>query len=303
MANDGIKTFYQALSQYNNLQERILPWKEFNKTIIKMDKYHQNYSIESRELISEIKGLILSGKDAYLAASRHIYDWAGLVTPLLASYISLFKRSTSANAKTQKDILLQVFDDGILRLSASQDELYKSSTSFNTAAGKLVALHGRFEFEFQAESDFIQSKITNTRLGAYLGGAFFGIPGILIGYLFAENMLIPVLTKRLKAIEHFYDKLEGKIDQAAKDIDNAKRTLANEIQHIGEIKIKTKEANAFINLDQEDTLKNMAIKSAHQLIKECEEYREKHIKKVEKKEKKVTKSKRSRKSRKSRHGK
>lgn len=295
-ANDGIRTVYNVLKSYDKLHERILPWKDFNQTLIKMDKYRQNFSIESAELIGEIKVLMLKGKDCYLAASKNVYEWAGLVTPLLTAYISLLRFSTPENTQTQKDILLSVLDEGIHKFERAQDELFRSSGSFNRAAGRLVALHARFESEFNEESEYVQSKISQIRILSYVGGAYIlGLPGILVAHLLAKNKFTRQLMLRLKSIELFYDKLKGRVDQAAKDIDKAKRILSHEVQQIGEMKVETQEITTFVHLDHEVYLREVVTESAEKLIAKCQEYRERHIEKINKymniEEKKKTKTK------------
>lgn len=45
-------------------------------------------------------------------------------------------------------------------MSAAQEQLGKSSGSFNSAAGRLTELQSRFEFEFDEKNEFVASKIT-----------------------------------------------------------------------------------------------------------------------------------------------
>lgn len=168
---------------------------------------------------------MLNGIDAYHAASQSVYEWTGLAVKLLRVYIKLFDTYNEINAGAQKQMLLQVLDNGIKRLADAQEELKKSSTSFNGCAGKLVELNTRFEYEFTAESDFVQTKITQIRIGAYSGGALFGIPGVTIAYFVAEGNLIPELLKKLESIQKFYDELKGKADLAGEQIEKTKKTL------------------------------------------------------------------------------
>lgn len=279
--HEGIEMAEQAIDQYQLVLDRVIPWEEFNRTLSELDKYRTEYSVETSTLVGEVKTLMLNGMDAYFSASRNVYEWAGLVTRLLSVYIMLFMQNTRENAEAQKFILLKVLDDGIEKLAASQEELHKSSYSFSEAAGKLVALHTRFGFEFQDKSEFIQTKIKHIRIGAYTGGAVFGIPGVVVAYLVTENMLIPELMRRLKSIEGFYDRIQTKVDQASRDIERTKRILNNEIHQIGDIKIKTQETKTFVHLDQVKALRDTVIKAVQGLIDKCDEYRERHMNNVQ----------------------
>lgn len=189
-AKEGIETADKALDLYNRVIDRVIPWKEFNETLVELDRFRKDYSTESAALIGQIKTLMLNGIDAYHAASQSVYEWTGLAVKLLQAYIKLFGTYNEINAGAQRQMLLQVLDSGIKKLADSQEELKKSSASFNGVAGKLVELNTRFEYEFTEQSEFVQTKITQIRIGAYSGGALFGIPGITIAYFLAEGMKI-----------------------------------------------------------------------------------------------------------------
>lgn len=277
-AREGIKTVGEVLTLYDRVLDRVIPWKELNETLVELDKFRKDYSAESGALIGEIKTLMMNGIDRYFIASQSVYEWASLVTPLLTGYILLFNGKTAKSTAAQKELLLRVLDDGIRKLTDSQEYLHKSSTSFNEAAGKLTTLQSRFNIEFQEKGEFIQSKISKVRIGAYTSGALFGIPGLLIAYYVAEGKFVPKLMEKLKTIETFYDNLHETVDQAANDIENTKKTLTDEIKHIGEIKVKTQETKTFVGLDDVPELRDTVIQSAHELIAKCTEYREKHIK-------------------------
>lgn len=175
----GIERSSEALALYDRVLDQVVPWKEFNATLVELDNYRKDYSIESATLIGEIKTLMMDGIDAYVAASQSVYEWAGLVIPLLKAYLKLFDCHNPKNAEGQKTILLKVLDQGLIKMLAAQEHLGRSSGSFNQATGRLTTLHSRFEYEFQENSDFVQNKITQIRIGAYAGGALFGIPGLV----------------------------------------------------------------------------------------------------------------------------
>lgn len=133
--------------------------------------------------------------------------------PLLRAYLKLFNGYNRENAEAQKKILLKVLDDGIEKMTAAQDQLSKSSSSFNSCAGKLTTLQSRFEYEFDEKSEFVKSKVTQMRIIGYSGGAVFGIPGLLISAWILEGNLVPKLMDKLKNIEEFYTSLKTKVEK------------------------------------------------------------------------------------------
>lgn len=86
----GIKTAHEALDLYDRVIDRVVPWKEFNETLVELDRFRKDYSIESAALIGEIKTLMMDGIDAYGAASQNVYEWAGIKKNYIKiSYISV----------------------------------------------------------------------------------------------------------------------------------------------------------------------------------------------------------------------
>lgn len=72
-AKEGIETADKALELYNKVIDRVIPWKEFNETLVELDRFRKDYSTESAELIGHIKTLMMNGIDAYFSASQAVY--------------------------------------------------------------------------------------------------------------------------------------------------------------------------------------------------------------------------------------
>lgn len=262
---------------YNKHIDRVIPWKEFKETLDELDKFRGNYSIESAALIGDIKTLMMDGMDSYFSASQSVYEWSGTVIPHLTTYIKLFDSYSAGIAETQKKLFVDVLNEGEKRMTDAQNDLGKSSSSFNSVAGKLSALHGRFAVEFDEKSEYFQTKMSEIRLKGYVGGAWFGPIGLGVAAGVIEGKLIPDIKANMGKIETFYETLNGKMQQAYQDIESTKKTLKSEIQQIGNLKVKTKNTNTYVGMDQVPDLREMVIKSAQDLIDQCEEYRKRHI--------------------------
>lgn len=152
---------------------------------------------------------------------------------------------------------------------------------FNSVAGKLSTLHGRFAVEFDEKSEYFQTKMSEIRLKGYAGGAWFGPIGVGIAAAVIEGKLIPEVKANMEKIETFYDTLNGKMQQASMDIEKTKVTLKTEIHHIGTVKVKTKNTKMYVGMDEVPDLRDMVIKAAQDLIDQCEEYRKRHINKTD----------------------
>lgn len=270
IVEDGIKTANELLTLYDRVLD--IPWNELADIIVLLDEFRTDFSAESGTLIDEIKTLMSDGIAGYSTASGNVYEWAGLVTPLLTAYTSLFSSNICENADAQNYILLRVFDDGIQKLSPSQNELHKSSISFDEAVGKFVSLNTRFEFEFEVKSEFVQSKIKMIRSG----GTKFGVSDVSKCCFLSGGKIAPELMSTLESIQSFYTDWKRNVDQASKDIDKIEKLLNKDIHLLEYILTKAQETKTIVNPAHVETV----IKSVLELTKNCENYREKYIKKT-----------------------
>ena len=271
-----IDTADKFLESYDRLKDRVIPWNEFNETLVELDKYRKDYSIESATLIGGIKTTMMNGMDAYFSASQNVYEWAGVATPLLNIYIKLFNQHTEEKAQTQRTLLLKVLDDSIAKMTEARKELERSSACFNEAGGQLESLNIRFDAEFDEKSEFVKTKIFQVKMSAYTSGALFGTPGVLLVKFYVLKKLIPPLMKKLKSIEKFYKDTKTKVDNAAENIEKIKATLKTEIKHIGDLKVQTENTKSYINVDEIPEMRDDVIKSVQSLITHCDAYRKRH---------------------------
>lgn len=279
---ESTKSAIAALDLYDSVLDRIIPWAEFNATLVELDRFRNDYSLQSALLISEIRTLMLHGMDAYYSASQNVYEWAGLAANYLALYIKLFDHYSMEGAESQKQLLIDMLSDGVEKMSAAQDELARSSLSFNDIFGKLTVLLVRFEREFDEKSVFFQSKVNKLRTiskGAKIIGAIPGLFGLTARHFraYLERNYTEVLVAKLESITQFYDDLKEKVRQAFRDIYTTKSILNEEIERIGELKIQTQQTQTFIGLDGLAEIRDIAIEHAQRLIEKCEDYRQSHI--------------------------
>lgn len=74
VVKQGIETADKALTMYDKIIDRVIPWRSFNETLVELDKFRKDYSVESAALIGDIKTLMMNGIDAYHAASQNVYE-------------------------------------------------------------------------------------------------------------------------------------------------------------------------------------------------------------------------------------
>lgn len=286
ITKEGINTINNALGLYNKVLDQIVPWQKFDETVKELDRYRDDYSNESAELVGKIKTLIKNAQDCYFSATQSIYEWCGLTTKLLAIYLDLFNKRTSKTYEAQRALLIKVLEDGIVKMSAGQDKILQCSAYFNNVSGDLTVLHSRFGNEFNSNSSYVLGKINRIREEAYAGaisGICGGPFGLIISYAIAagvaEGQLIPELMSRLKEVQNFYDNLKAIIDKTNVDIDSTKRKLQEEVSNIGEMKTQTDSTKTLIPMDELDALRDSILDAVNTLIAQCNEYQKRHGKK------------------------
>lgn len=263
--------------------DQIIPWKTYEETVKELDRFRDDYSNESGQLVGEVKTLIMNAGDNYFSATQSIYEWCGLTKNLLAIYLRLFEKRTSKTYESQKTLLLKVLDDGLIKMSAGQDKLNQCSLNFNNVAGKLTTLKTRLSNDFNTESSYFQGKVDKIRKEAYGGaavGLVFGPFGAMISYSIAagvvEGKLIPELVEKFAATKDYFDKLRVTIDKTNGDIDTTKVKLRDEFKQIGVLKGQTEETKTLVSLDDMDHLRDVILDSVNNLILQCNEYQERH---------------------------
>lgn len=107
-----------------------VPLSTLNEKLNNLEKYHNDYSSAAAGIISEIKGHMSNGIDAYKRASQIIYDWCNFAVKRLESYIQLFDAVNPPNVQKQKEILIEMLDEGLRKMQTAQDELGKSSSRY-----------------------------------------------------------------------------------------------------------------------------------------------------------------------------
>lgn len=279
---DGILEAKGALVVYDQLVERVVPWKEFSDILIGLDKFREDYSTESALLITEIKTLMTDGINAYFSASESVYEWTGTAITDLGLYIKLFSHYDVRRAAAQRKLLIDLLGSGVEKMSAAQKQLDKSSKSFNRVYSELSTLRKRFEDEFDETSEFFQVKMELIRSGSHFwGSSLFGLSGYFFGEEIGERKYVNKLKRELRKIEMFYYHLHLKIEQALNNIVDTKKILGVEIQHITEMKIQVGDTKVFVGLDEVPDMRDAIIETAKDLISKCEQYRKKHVEKIE----------------------
>lgn len=284
VAKEGIETLDKGLDLYHKQLDKIIPWEEFNITVTKLNQYRSNYSTKAGALIGEVQTKLMDGMDAYSRATQNIYQWSGLAIDLLEPYKELFDGVLNQDLyTTQRQIIIQLLEQGIAKMEMGKAELAASSSSFNVAHGKLTELNRRLKDDFNENSEYYNEQISHIRAVGYRAAAPFSIFGLAIAAGVIEGKLIPDLNAKMREIEKFYDDIENEIQLSKININLTKGRLTDEITHIGELQNKAIAAQVFVRTPYTETIKKTLLKSVDNLLIKCRQYRERHQDKVQSK--------------------
>lgn len=139
-AKDAIDTASGALDLYNKVLDQTVPWNGIKDQITKLDTDVTACSRENANHIGSVKTQLLNVIDEYDSATQAIYEWCGLSTSLLNTYIALFTNNTESKQKLQKKFMANVLDHGIKNIQKAQGKLDQCINYFNLTSGHLASL-------------------------------------------------------------------------------------------------------------------------------------------------------------------
>lgn len=274
IAKGGIESLDRGLDVYHKILDKVVPWSKFRKAIVELDKNPLDYSEEAAALIGDIHTKMQDGLDAYIQATRNMFQWCGLTMDLLGDYKSFFDEEIDQDIyNMQRDILLQVLDDGITRMNKGREELAISSSSFTDAAGKLTELNRRLAVDYDAKSEYFKNQLAHTRKVAYGAAAPFMIFGIAIAGGIVEGFLVPQLKARMESTRKFYHDFSVDVEHAVKSIDDIRAKLEEEVKHISDSRLQNQNTEIDVESNVTPASKEALLQSIEHLITKSNDYR------------------------------
>lgn len=296
LTSKGIDTAKKAIDLINEINDHIIPWKEFQTTMQSLRKYSDQYSDKAAVVVGQVAKLLLDCGDRYMASVNSVDRWCKSAVQLLRVYIDMFANITNKDvAEAQKGLMLTVLNNGHEAVEKAKVELEKCNTDFNGMSGKILELQALFNNDFKEGSAYYDSAVSQLRIKAYAGAAssavtlpFLGPIGIAVAYSIAagvvEGELIPNLKKAFKETEESFARLketltkaEGAVKSASKEIDQELDTLKDMASQIDSTK-----GLAEVWSDAPAYLFNPLKTQTEQLIQMCKAYSTEAEKKREK---------------------
>lgn len=271
----------QAIDIYERVVDKIIPWEQYNNTLQEIERYKDDYSEKSADLVGKTKTLLLNAQDAYFNSTQSLYQWCGVTQKLVPIFIDKLNGTDAEQLATAKIILIKVLGEGIQKMDDSISALEASSSSFNEMKGELSKLDFQLTADSSEKSAYFEAQVSKLRAQAY-GGAAAGLVagpfGLIISYSIAagilENELIPKLKERLESVKAYFVALHDKVQSSSKDIDDAKLQLKQEIQVISDLKIEAISTASLVDIAE--YVKSEITAAAGALAQKCHEYQVRH---------------------------
>lgn len=224
---------------------------------IEKTAFHTDYSTESFELFGDIKTNIMNADDTYFRESQIAYEWASLMRTLLTNLIQVEQSESTRKA------LNEALDDGTAKLSIDLEKLEEKSQSISSLKSKAQKLKLLLSIQYRKESVHLMAKLKEMREMAEKRP--HGMCPINV---------VPQIVAKMQAIKKSYDDLTQKIDENVQIIDQTKTKLRDEAQSIENLKSKIVPIKMLLNSNSGSP--DDLMKSAQDLIVECDKYHARH---------------------------
>lgn len=153
--------------------DKSIPWEDLNKTIEVIGIDYESYSKEARVFISPIRNTLRNALQKYFQASQFVFEWTSHASSVLSVYLQ------AINTKGTKGMVIDVLDDGVVKLSQSVRKLNIVDGEFKKAYIELLSLSDQLKIDFSSESNYYRNNIAQTRLTDYAGGTAIGMFAVL----------------------------------------------------------------------------------------------------------------------------
>lgn len=202
------------------------------------------------------------------------------MTPSLNIYVKLFDQLDEEIPQSQRQRMIEVMNEVVLKMSNTKENLYKCLTSFNEVGGKFKDIQIRFDHEYNEKKEIVQTEIVHSKVRTFMVqtllilSRYFG-PGLATSVFLLGNT-VSTLTRKLDGIENFYTDLKNRLDDGSAQINDIKSILRKEVDHINDLIDQIENAKTYVNVDTIPVMRDDVINACNELIKHSDDYRRIH---------------------------
>lgn len=193
------------------------------QSILKSNEFQSSYSKEAAALSADVKAKVTNGLDASFRARYKAWEMCAVAIPPLSAYNNLLTgQMNQPKFAAARVLLINLFSNGVQKMSEAQKELDDSSASFEEAANNQLSLDTRFESDFSEGSEYYKTQISNIMNTVSGVGFPFFLFGILIPHGGSEAKLVPEVKAKMAAIQKSNQELTSEVQKTSKNIDSTK---------------------------------------------------------------------------------
>lgn len=178
----------------------------------------------------------------------------------------------------QQRIIIKILDEGLKKMTMAQDSLYKASSGFNKAYGRITVLTAQLNTDFDPKGDFMK-ELVKRKFDAERKKPCTDWYCDNIAYLIAK--VLGIMATEVENVKRYHEELKNALNLADAKIDETKAKLQHEITAIGDVKsqamVTLTTIDDIIDFDALDVEIETEIKTVMKdLIEESRQYREQH---------------------------
>lgn len=261
----------KVLYVYEQKLDTVIPWDKFNEIANALEAGRGRYSRTAGRLVDNIKTSLLNSESNYFTATESIYNWCGESISRLQRYIYLFNDYDENRAEGQKELLMDVLDNGLEKMNESLTHINQSIYNFN----ELNSMSNQLELEFKSEIQKMEEEIARVRRRQWIA---FIYPSVGIGLtIFNEVKTVPQLKNSLDSMEDLKNSLTGLRRHVTTAMDETKK-VSDELKQgtiiLGNLRCQTKTTSAFVIFNVRMRANKVLVeKAATNLIDKCRDHR------------------------------
>lgn len=244
-----------------------------------MDQYQNSYSARAADIARSVKTHLQDAMETYFMSSRSVYEWCGVAVQDFQSYLDLLQDFSIENAKEQQQLVIQVLEEAINKMTPAVQLLDQASKAFGEASGSIASLTAQLNADF-SYTDYVNEFVQSIRADRRNAQS-------CVFWICSSNNrrniddLMNLVQRSLSDIKAFHQHAQDAIANANEKIKEIDAKLKENTQAIGGVKDEAQNAlSAFDDVeninDLEDIIYDEIQAPVNNLIEQCGQYQQQY---------------------------
>lgn len=254
----------EMLSAYDELYDNIIPWTEFKESRDELKKHRNDLTTKNNLFISEMKTHMMNAIDAQFHAWESVFEWSSLVASQLKLYIDLFNNYNAKKFEAQKQIIIEIFDNGMAQMNIALAKLDNSSFSLNSGGLLLATIDSECTRKWMAARKELYTPVRTIE-----------------SYLWHDRHAAANTMQKMAAIVKISSNFLMKLGLVIRKIVLANELMRIKMQNHHHLRDVIQQTLQFVNFDEKSELRDLIVESVQQLITKCKKFQKKQKSKAD----------------------